>query len=166
MPGHPAPRTSGIVSTPVPLLASSERATSEPYWTRTPCVLPAADTGKKAPPRVLRHWFLSGLSDGPGVTTRLAYQTSFVIFHCRSPPYARCHHLQRAVAFLVCFWGGTYLRQTPGVGATRQALLQGPRFGLVGVAFGWEGSPTTYGSLIHFVFSSRKKGHPLCLCLL
>jgi hypothetical protein len=32
--------------------------------------------------------------------------------------------------------------------------------------FGWEGSPTTFGSLIHFVFSSRKKGHPLCLCLL
>ncbi len=29
-----------------------------------------------------------------------------------------------------------------------------------------EGSPTTFGSLIHFVFSSRKKGHPLCLCLL
>ncbi len=27
----------------------------------------------------------------------------------------------------------------------------------MGVDFGWEGSPTTFGSLIQFVFSSRKK---------
>jgi hypothetical protein len=31
----------------------------------------------------------------------------------------------------------------------------------------WMGVLTNHlGSIIHFVFSSRKKGHPLCLCLL
>ena len=52
----------------------------------------------------------------------------------------------RLLAFQVCFWGAcTYAK--PLTHAQRLRLLGRPVFGLVGVQFGWEGSPTTFGSV-------------------
>jgi len=110
-------------------------------------------------------WVIFGRS-GRVSSPHSDYRSQFVFFtfqisstHPLSPPPA-------GGGLSSLLLGGYVPMQNPGACANRQSLLQGPRFGLVGVDFGWEGSPTTFGSLIHFVFSSRKKGQPLCLCLL
>ena len=144
-----------------------EREPEEKYLPRTPyahTLLRVPVTGRH--PAVAKLvWVIFGRS-GRVTSPHSDYRSQFVFFTFQisstlplSPP--------PAVGGLSSLLLGGYVpMQNPGACANRQSLLQGPRFGLVGVDFGWEGSPTTFGSLIHFVFSSRKKGQPLCLCLL
>jgi hypothetical protein len=57
------------------------------------------------------------------------------------------HHLRQTPGLSSVLLGGACTYAKPRTHAQRLRLLGRPVFGLVGVQFGWEGSPTTFGSV-------------------